>query len=225
MVLSIIIPVFNERDTIREIISKVKTSPLEKEIIVVDDFSTDGTRDFIGNLQDSALKILFHPKNKGKGAAVRTGIAAATGDIIIIQDADLEYDPEDYPLLIEPIVHNRADAVYGSRFRGKHHAFLLWHYIGNRFLTSVTNLLYGAKLTDMETCYKVVKADILKSLSLRSDRFEIEPEITAKLLKKGYRVSEVPIRYSGRNFKEGKKITWKDGFKAVAALIRYRFRD
>ncbi|MEW5806032.1 MAG: glycosyltransferase family 2 protein [Acidobacteriota bacterium] len=225
MKLSIIIPVYNERSTIEEVLSCVKRSPLEKEIIIVDDYSTDGTRGVLQTLNDIAVKVFFHSRNRGKGAAVRTGIEAATGDIIIIQDADLEYNPEEYQILIEPIVHNKADAVYGSRFLGKHRVFLFWHYLGNKFLTFLTNILYDTMLTDMETCYKAVKADVMKSLHLRSDRFDIEPEITAKLFKKKYRVFEVPISYSGRDYREGKKITWKDGVIALWTLLKYRFTD
>ncbi len=225
MKLSVIIPVFNEGITIREIISRVKRSPYEKEIIVIDDFSTDGTREFLSQMNDEAVKVLFHSRNRGKGAAVRTGIEAASGDIILIQDADLEYDPEDYHLLVEPILRDEVDAMYGSRFLGKRGSFLFWHYIGNKSLTSITNILYGAKLTDMETCYKAIRTEVIKSLRLQSNRFEIEPEITAKLIRKGFRVNEVPIRYSGRDFEAGKKITWMDGFIALWTLIKYRFID
>ena len=227
MKLSVIIPVYNEEGTIREILNRVRAVDvgMEKEIIVVDDGSRDGTRRI---LQEEAVKgdirVVYHPHNRGKGAAVRTGIEHAQGDFIIIQDADLEYEPGDYPKLLEPLLAGEADVVYGSRFLGGHEkAMVSLHRIGNRFLTAVTNLLYGSSLSDMETCYKVFRAEVIKSIPLVSDRFEIEPEITAKLLKRGYRIREVPIRYKGREFHEGKKISWKDGFGALWTLLKYRF--
>lgn len=219
------IPVYNEKNTLLDIIGRVQSVPIEKEIIIVDDFSTDGTRDIMKGIDSPNVKIYYHPSNRGKGAAIRTAIPHATGDIVLIQDADLEYDPMDYPRLIEPILDGRADVVYGSRFLGTHRAFLFWHYIGNKFLSFLTNLLYNTMLTDMETCYKVFRSDVIKGLSLKSDRFQIEPEITAKVFKKGYKVFEVPISYAGRDFKEGKKITWRDGIWAVLTLVKYRFVD
>ncbi len=219
------IPVYNEKNTLLDIIKRVEAVPIEKEIIIVDDFSTDGTREIMKGINSPDIKIYYHPHNRGKGAAIRTAIPHATGDIVLIQDADLEYDPMDYPRLIEPILDGRADVVYGSRFLGTHRAFLFWHYIGNKFLSFLTNLLYNTMLTDMETCYKVFRSDVIKGLNLKSDRFQVEPEITAKVFKKGYKVFEVPISYAGRDFKEGKKITWRDGMWAVMTLVKYRFVD
>lgn len=223
--LSVLIPVYNEKNTLLDIIKRVEAVPIEKEIIIVDDFSTDGTREIMKGIDSPDIKIYYHPHNRGKGAAIRTAIPHATGDIVLIQDADLEYDPMDYPGLIEPILDGRADVVYGSRFLGTHRAFLFWHYIGNKFLSFLTNLLYNTMLTDMETCYKVFRSDVIKGLNLKSDRFQIEPEITAKVFKKGHKVFEVPISYAGRDFKEGKKITWRDGIWAVMTLVKYRFVD
>ena len=223
--LSVLIPVYNEKNTLLDIIKRVEGVPVEKEIIIVDDFSTDGTREIMKGIDSPDIRIYFHPHNRGKGAAIRTAIPHATGDIVLIQDADLEYDPMDYPKLIAPILDGRADVVYGSRFLGTHRAFLFWHYVGNKFLSFLTNLLYNTMLTDMETCYKVFRADVIKGLNLKSDRFQIEPEITAKIFKKGYKVFEVPISYAGRDFKEGKKITWRDGIWAVLTLVKYRLVD
>ncbi|MCJ7507214.1 MAG: glycosyltransferase family 2 protein [candidate division Zixibacteria bacterium] len=225
MKLSIIMPVFNERNTIKEIIERVKCVDIDKEIIIVDDYSMDGTRDILKTFIDDNIKVIYHNKNRGKGAAVRTGLSHVSGEIVIIQDADLEYDPRDYKALIRPIIEGRGDAVYGSRFLGEHRVFLFWHYLGNKFLTFITNVLYNAMLSDMETCYKAFRTDIIISIKIRSNSFNIEPEITAKLFKKKYRVYEVPITYSGRSYEEGKKITWKDGFKALYTLIKFRFMD
>lgn len=227
MRLSVIIPVYNERATIREILRQVRVVGLADEIIVVDDGSTDGTREILEEEARSGdIRVLFHERNMGKGAAVRTGIAHATGDILLIQDADLEYDPRDYPQLIRPIQEGRAAVVYGSRFLGPRKAMLFWHMIGNKFLTMVTNLLYDAILSDMETGYKVFRADVIRDIPLRARGFEFEPEITAKILKRGYRIFEVPISYYGREFKEGKKIRpVRDGLKALWTLIKYRFTD
>lgn len=225
MKLSIIMPVYNERQTIEEILMRVKKSPLEKEIIIVDDDSTDGTREWLQSLKDDEVKVIFHQQNRGKGAAVRTGIEEASGEVTIIQDADLEYDPADYPLLLDPIIRFGADAVYGSRFLGPHRVFLFWHYLGNKFLTTITNILYDTMLSDMETCYKAVRTEILKGLHLRSDTFDIEPEITAKLFKRKLKIFEVPISYSGRDYEEGKKITAIDGLRALWALLKFRFFD
>jgi glycosyltransferase involved in cell wall biosynthesis len=225
MKLSVIIPAYNEKNSIKDIIAKVMAVPLEKEIIVVDDRSTDGTREILEGLRMEGVKTLFHELNKGKGAAIRTGIGAINGDIAIVQDADLEYDPMEYLKLIEPILSGKADAVYGSRFSGTARSMSLLHLIGNKFLTIATNILYGTKLTDMETCYKMVRSPVLKSLKLRANRFDFEPEITAKLLKKRIRIFEIPISYEGRGFEEGKKITWRDGITALWSLIKYRFID
>jgi glycosyltransferase involved in cell wall biosynthesis len=225
MRLSVIIPVYNEESTIKEIIQRVKDTGLDLEIIVVDDASIDGTPEKLKELKDEEIIIVTHSKNKGKGAAIRTGLNYVSGDIVIIQDADLEYDPRDYETLIRPIVEDRADVVYGSRFLGEHRIFLFWHYIGNKFLTFLANLLYNTMLSDMEVGYKAFKTEVIKGMELSQERFGIEPEITAKVFKRGYRVFEVPITYSGRGYDEGKKITWKDGIWAIWCLIKYRFVD
>jgi glycosyltransferase involved in cell wall biosynthesis len=219
-------PVYNERETIREILRRVRAVDIDKEIIVVDDGSTDGTREILMEEEKKGdLRIFYHDENRGKGAAVRTGIRKARGDFIIIQDADLEYDPRDYHALLRPIIEGRAEVVYGSRFLGGPEGMSSLYNIGNKFLTFVTNLLYRAVLSDMETCYKVFKAEVIKSIPLRSRRFDFEPEVTAKVLKRGYSICEVPISYKGREHKEGKKITWMDGIKALWTLIKYRFFD
>jgi glycosyltransferase involved in cell wall biosynthesis len=228
MKLSVIIPVYNERNTIQEILRRVRQVDLgdiEKEIVVVDDGSTDGTRNILAMEEDSSTKIVFHETNQGKGAALSTGLEVATGDLIIFQDADLEYDPDDYPRMIEPILKGKAKVVYGSRFTGERRNMLYWHYVGNRFLVFITNLLYNTTLSDMETCYKLFTRDALEGITIRSRRFDVEPEITAKVLKKKVRIYEVPISYAGREFEEGKKISWKDGIPALWALIKYRFVD
>jgi glycosyltransferase involved in cell wall biosynthesis len=226
MRLSIIVPVYNERKTIEEIIRRVQAVDLdlEKEIIVVDDGSTDGTREALQSLGLAELRVVVHEKNKGKGAALRSGFDRAEGDIILIQDADLEYDPREYPKLLEPILDGRAEVVYGSRFLGGPHRVLyFWHYVGNRFLTTFSNMLSNLNLTDMETCYKVFRRDVLQKIELKSPRFGFEPEITVKLAKLHCRIYEVPISYSGRDYAEGKKIGWKDGLAAFFHLIRFRF--
>ena len=224
--LSVIMPVYNEEGTIEEIVSRVLAVPLPIELIVVDDGSTDETRALLSKLAEARqFKVFLQDENRGKGAAVRKGFAEASGDIFIIQDADLEYSPEEYPELIELIVRGKADAVYGSRFLGRHRAFLFTHYLGNRFLTLVTNVLYNTILTDMETCFKTIRADRVRQMTLRSNRFGIEPEITAKLFKMGCRVYEVPITYEGRGYEEGKKISWKDGLEALWVLLKYRVVD
>ena len=224
--LSVVIPVYNEKDTIEEILARVAAVPVRKEIIVVDDCSTDGTRARLGALQAAmGFRLLLQDRNQGKGAALRRGFAEVTGDLVVIQDADLEYSPEEYPALIALICEGRADVVYGSRFLGRHRVFLFTHYLGNRVLTLLTNVLYNTMLTDMETCYKVMRTDVLRSFTLRSDGFGIEPELTAKIFKRGYRVYEVPITYDGRGYDEGKKITWRDGVVALWVLLRYRFSE
>jgi len=221
--LSVVMPVFNERETIDEIVSRVLAIPMRVELVVVDDCSTDGTRAHLGDLQKQfGFTLLLQPHNQGKGAALRRGFAAVTGDIVAIQDADLEYSPEEFPTLAQLIIEGRADVVYGSRFLGRHRVFLFTHYLGNRLLTLVTNVLYNTMLSDMETCYKLMRREVLDGLDLRSNGFGIEPEITAKIFKRGYRVYEVPISYDGRGYDEGKKITWKDGLVALWVLIRHR---
>lgn len=221
-----IIPAYNERATLAEVIKRVGEQPFATEIIVVDDGSTDGTREL---LQETAwpenVQILYHTRNRGKGASIRTGIEAVTKEVTIIQDADLEYNPTDFAMVLRPIADGVADVVYGSRFLGTHRSFMLHHYIGNKLLTLITNVLYNNILTDMETGYKAFRTPILQSMTLRCDRFDFEPEITAKVLKKGYRIYEVPIYYAGRDYAEGKKITWRDAFAALWALLRFRFSD
>ena len=231
MKLSIIIPAFNERKTILKVINKVKKVKLnnvKKEIIIIDDFSKDNTKEILTKLKNKNIKIFFHQKNQGKGAAIRTGLKHATGDVILIQDADLEYNPEEYPRLLKPIIENKTKVVYGSRLeaiRKNLKNMYKLHYIGNLFLTIMTNILYGTKITDMETGYKVFRKEVIKGMKLRAKRFDFEPEITAKILKKGYKIKEVPIDFVGRKFKEGKKITWRDGIKALYYLVKYRFVD
>ncbi|MCL4691538.1 MAG: glycosyltransferase family 2 protein [Candidatus Hydrogenedentes bacterium] len=224
MKLSVVIPVYNEADTITEVIRRVRDTPYDVEIIVVDDGSTDGTPDRLLALADADdLCLLRHEANLGKGAALRTGFARVTGDVVVIQDADLEYDPRDYGKLLEPILDRRADVVYGSRFLGgPHRVLFFWHSVGNKFLTLVSNAVTNLNLTDMETCYKAFRADVLKNVQIRSNRFGFEPEFTAKVAKRGLRIYEVPISYSGRNYAEGKKITWRDGVAALLTILRFR---
>ncbi|GAC1478660.1 MAG: glycosyltransferase family 2 protein [Acidimicrobiales bacterium] len=223
--LSVIVPVFNERNTLTEIVRRMRAVelPVDREIIIVDDGSSDGGDKVMAALEDSTVRILRHEGNKGKGAAIRTGMAKARGDLLLIQDADLEYDPEDWPKLLAPMLRGKADVVYGSRFTGERRNMLVWHWIGNRVLSMVTNLLYNTTISDMETCYKLFDRKVLDGVVVQSDRFDFEPEITAKVLRRGYRIYEVPISYSGREFDEGKKITWRDGFGALRALVKYRF--
>jgi glycosyltransferase involved in cell wall biosynthesis len=224
--LSVVMPVFNEAATIEEIIPRVLAVPLRIELIVVDDCSTDGTRETLNRLQETlGFTLLLQPRNQGKGAALRRGFAEVRGDLVVIQDADLEYSPEEFPMLIELICDGRADVVYGSRFLGRHRVFLFSHYLGNRLLTLVTNVLYNTMLSDMETCYKVMRTEVLRSMTLRSNGFGIEPELTAKIFKRGYRVYEVPITYDGRGYDEGKKIGWRDGVVALWVVLRYRFSE
>jgi len=224
--LSVVMPVYNERHTIEEIVRRVLAVPIRIQLIVVDDVSTDGTSEILEGLQkELGFTLLRQRQNAGKGAALRRGFTAVSGDLMIIQDADLEYHPEEYPQLTGLITSGRADVVFGSRFLGTHRVFLLTHYLGNRFLTFVTNLLYNTMLTDMETCYKVMRTDVLRSMELKSNGFGIEPEITAKVFKRRYKVYEVPISYDGRGYEEGKKITWRDGVVALWVLLKYRFTE
>ena len=226
MKLSVVMPVYNEKDTIREILNQVRAVGLVNQIIVVDDFSTDGTREILKEEEQKGdLTLVLHDRNRGKGAGVRSGLEYCTGDIVIIQDADLEYDPRDYPMLIRPIVEGRVKVVYGSRFIGPRKDMLFAHWMGNKFLTLLTNIMFDTTLSDMETCYKVLRADVAKGLNIRSDRWGVDPEITAKVLKRRNRIFEVPISYYGREFYEGKKISWRDGFVVLWTLIKYRFVD
>lgn len=228
--LSIIIPVFNEKTTIESVIESVNNTKIDllKEIIIVDDCSSDGTKEILRRMNDKSIKIFFHQKNMGKGAAIRTGLKNATGDVLLIQDADLEYEPSEYKKLLKPIIDDKTKVVYGSRveaIRRNIKNMNKLHYIGNLLLTFATNILYGAKITDMETGYKVFRKEVIENINIRARRFDFEPEITAKILKNGYKIFEVPIEFKARKFNEGKKITWKDGIKAVYYLVKYRFAD
>ena len=229
MKLTIIMPAYNEKETIAEIVRKVQAVDVgcEKELIIVDDASIDGTKDVLKSMIGQPnLRIIFHEKNCGKGAAIRTGVAHVTGEIVLIQDADLEYDPQDYPRLLRPILEGRADVVYGNRFHGETHRVLyFWHAVGNRMLTLACNILTNLNLSDMEVGYKAFRADIFHRIRIRSDRFGFEPEVTGKVAKLGCRIYEVPISYYGRTYAEGKKITWRDGFEALWCIVRYRFFD
>jgi glycosyltransferase involved in cell wall biosynthesis len=232
MKLSIVIPVYNEKDTIEVVLQKVlgvQLENIEKEVIVVDDGSYDGTREILQGVEkkwtSGPVRVFYHPQNRGKGAAVSTGLSQVTGDIVIIQDADLEYHPEDYPQLIKPILHYGADVVYGTRFIGVHRAFMFWHYLANKGLTFATNLLFDSMISDMEVGYKAFRTPIVKGLEIKARGFDFEPEVTAKILKRKVKLYEVPITYSGRDYSEGKKITWRDGFKAVWTLLKYRFKE
>jgi len=221
--LSIVMPVYNEMDTIDEILDLVLATPHNKEIIVVEDYSNDGTREKLENYRHEDVKVIFQEKNRGKGAALRRGFSEASGDIIVIQDSDLEYDPNEYPVLLKPILDGKADVVYGSRFagHGTHRVLFFWHAVGNRFLTLLSNLLTNLTLTDMETCYKVFKREALEGITIKQNRFGFEPEITAKFARKKLRIYEVPISYYGRTYEEGKKINWKDGVQAIWCILRY----
>jgi glycosyltransferase involved in cell wall biosynthesis len=225
--LTVVVPVFNEAATIRAVLERVLATPFPKEVLVVDDGSTDGTGDVLREMASNhgAVRVLRHERNRGKGAALRTAFAEAKGNVVLVQDADLEYDPADYPALLRPILEGKADVVYGSRFLGGAYArvHLFWHFAANRFLTLVTNLLANLNLSDMETGYKVFRRDVLERLRLRSEGFAIEPEITVKVARLGCRVYEVPISYAGRSYAEGKKIRWRDGVVALFAALRYRF--
>ena len=222
MLLSIIIPAFNEYAFLPEVIRRVKETPYDKEIIIVDDGSTDGTREYLNDMNVKDIKILLHNENMGKGAAFRSGLAVATGDVVIVQDADLEYDPKDYQVLLEPIIDGKADVVYGSRFLGgPHRVLFFWHSVGNSLITLLSNMLTDLNLTDMETGYKAFRREVFKNIRIESNRFGFEPEITSKVAKRGFRIYEVPVSYSGRSYQEGKKITWKDGIKAIFTVLRY----
>lgn len=228
MKISVLIPVYNEVETIKEIVVRVQKVEVEKEIVIVDDSSTDGTRECLREIAQSQenVKVIYHDRNQGKGAALRTGFQQLNGDVVIIQDADLEYDPKEYPVLLEPILDGRADVVYGSRFLGgPHRVLFFWHYLGNKFLTLLSNMLTNLNLTDMETCYKVFKKEVLDEIKIKSNRFAFDPEFTAKIAKKNFRIYETPISYSGRTYAEGKKIGWRDGIKAIFAIIWFRFFD
>ncbi|MGH9149990.1 MAG: glycosyltransferase family 2 protein [Acidimicrobiales bacterium] len=222
--LSVIVPVFNERNTVAEILRRMRAVelPVDLEVVVVDDASADGTDKILAALEDSTVRVVRHRDNRGKGAAIRTGLAHVRGDLVLIQDADLEYDPEDWARLLAPVLKGKAQVVYGSRFTGERKNMLFLHWVGNRFLSLVTNILYNTTISDMETCYKLFDRRALDGITIESDRFDFEPEITAKILRRGIRIYEVPISYAGRELHEGKKITWRDGFSALWALVRYR---
>ncbi len=229
--LSVVVPIYNERETLAEIVRRIRDVDLSAfrlstEIVLVDDGSTDGTRGLLPGLAElPGVRVFLLPRNRGKGAAVRTGIENATGDLLLVQDADLEYDPRDYPTLLRPILEGRSSVVYGSRFLGEHKAMYYWHQVGNKMLTTLANILYNTTLTDMETCYKVCTREVARSFTLKQNRWGFDPEMTAKILKRGHRIYEVPIAYNGREFDEGKKINWRDAFVVVVALVRYRFAE
>ncbi len=223
MKLSVVVPVYNEQATLAEIVKRVQAINIPKEIILIDDGSTDGSKELVRQLsQTPGIRAFFHSRNQGKGMAIRTGIKQARGDYIIIQDADLEYDPQDYPKLLKPIKDGKAQVVYGSRFTGERRNMFFWHWIANQLLTLITNMLYNTTLSDMETCYKLMPTKLLQSIKLSCRRFEFEPEVTAKILRQGIRIYEVPVSYAGREYSQGKKIAWPDGLIALFTLIRYR---
>ena len=223
--MTVLTPVYNERNTVAEVIRRMRAVqlPVSLQIIAVDDGSSDGSDKVLGALEDSTVHVIRHEENRGKGAAIRTGLAEAKGDLVLIQDADLEYDPNDWPKLLDPILRGKARVVYGSRFTGERKNMLPSHWMGNRLLSLVTNVLYSSTLSDMETCYKLFDAQVLEGMTIKSDRFDFEPEITAKVLRRGHRIYEVPISYAGREHDEGKKITWRDGITALRALVKFRF--
>jgi len=229
--LSVIVPIYNEHETLAEIVRRIRDVDLSAlrlttEIVLVDDGSTDGTRELLPGLAElPGVRVFLLPRNRGKGAAVRTGIENATGDFLLVQDADLEYDPRDYPTLLRPILEGRSSVVYGSRFLGEHKAMYYWHQVGNKLLTMLANILYNTTLTDMETCYKLCTRDVAHSFTLKQRRWGFDPEMTAKILKRGHRIYEVPIAYNGREFDEGKKINWRDAFVVITSLVRYRFTE
>ncbi|MGE0478877.1 MAG: glycosyltransferase family 2 protein [Phycisphaerae bacterium] len=233
MLLSVVMPVYNEKNSLIEIVGRVFASPItiERELVLVDDCSTDGTNELYSQLPErfpnARIRVIRHDRNQGKGAAIRTAIQHAEGDIIVIQDADLEYDPREYPKLLKPILDGRADVVYGSRFVGgdEHRVLYYWHYVGNRFLTTLSNMFTNLNLTDMETCYKVLRREVARSFTIRSNRFGMEPELTAKIARRPWRVYEVGISYSGRSYEEGKKITWRDGVRAIFCIVWFAFFD
>ncbi len=227
MQLSVIIPVYNEAETLDPIVAAVAAVPVEKEIILVDDGSTDGSREKLQQFENQdGIRVLYHERNQGKGAAIRTGVAAAEGDLVIIQDADLEYDPREIPLLMQPILSGRADVVYGSRFMGAgpHRVLYFWHYLGNQLITLLSNMLTNLNLTDMETGYKLFRREVIQSITIEESRFGLEPEITAKVAKGHWRIYEIGISYSGRTYEEGKKIGWKDGLRAIWCVLKYNLR-
>lgn len=226
MKLSIVVPIYNEEKTLQIILERILDQPMEKEVILVDDGSTDGTREILASLDHPDIRVILQPENQGKGAALRAGFAKITGDIVLIQDADLEYDPKEYAALIQPIEDGVADVVYGARFLGGPHRVLyFWHYVGNKLLTLLTNVLFNINLNDMETCYKVFRREALEGVEIQSNRFGFEPEITAKMVKSRQRIYEIPISYFGRTYEEGKKITWRDGLTALYTLFRFRLFD
>jgi len=234
MKLSVIVPVFNEKNTILEVLKRISAVNIDKEILIIDDGSTDGTRDVLKTVdshqsavdyRNNEIKIIYHKRNMGKGWAIRTGLSNVTGDVVIIQDADLEYDPQDYPKLIEPILSGEAKVVYGSRLFGKRKKSYWSFYLGGKFLSFLTNLLYGTRITDEPTCYKAFRADVIKGIDLKCRRFEFCPEVTAKISRRGHRILEIPISYEPRSMEEGKKISWKDGLEAIWTLIKYRFSE
>jgi glycosyltransferase involved in cell wall biosynthesis len=222
--LTVIVPVYNERNTVAEIVRRMRRveMPVDVEIIMVNDASWDGTGDILKALEDSTVRVVHHPDNAGKGAAIRTGLTHARGDLVLIQDADLEYDPDDWPRMINPVLKGKAQVVYGSRFTGERRNMLFTHWLGNRFLSLVTNVLYNTTLSDMETCYKLFDRRVLQGMDIRADGFDFEPEVTAKVLRRGYRIYEVPISYAARSREEGKKLTWQDGLRALWTLARLR---